>query len=146
MNDNNLKMFESIVYADYSKVINGLVGKWDSVRYEKQYLMVYTYDKDFNIVGKVELFDENEVYEKLLFIQSNLQDNHSILTIDFPSDFIRLKKEHKRASSGFADESSVKDCIALSIKNHPLCDYVYNEYGLGRTFIIDEQFYNAEII
>lgn len=146
MNDNRKKLFESLVFADYSNVVNRLVGIWDSERYEKEYEMVYVYDKDFNVVGKVELFDEDEEYDKLLFIRSNLQDNHSILTIDFPTYFIRLKKEHKRAPTGLADESSVMNCIAIAIKNHPLCDYIYNEYGFEGTFIIEKQFYNAEII
>ena len=145
MLDNSKKLFESIVFADYSKVVNRLVGIWDSERYEKNYEMVYVYDKDFNVVDKVELFDEDEEYDKLLFIRSNIQSNHSILTIDFPSYFIKLKKEHKRATTGFADESSVMDCIAIAIKNHPLCDYVYNEYGFEGTFIVDKQFYNAEL-
>ncbi len=145
MLDNRKKLFESIVFADYSNVVNRLVGIWDSERYEKNYVMVYVYDKDFNVVDKVEMFDEDEEYEKLLFIRSSLQDSHSILTIDFPSCFIKLKKEHKRATTSFADESSVMNCIALAIKNHPLCDYVYNEYGFEGTFIVDKQFYNAEL-
>ena len=159
-------LYTNIVNADYSEVIDGLVGEWTAERLDDAiYTMVVVFDEDYNVLdNKIRLCHGDIDYAVL---KMGLEENHDIYRIDFLNWFINsyfdMKKDdsctdierevgsitHITRSSRtlwFADEKCILYSIDKSIANDPLCDLLYETMGEEVNAIRDRRFFSLPFI